>query len=137
MFRSLWRALIVIPLLAAAPAHAAGDMLSLELNTAESADNRCRLTFVIENKTEASIDSIKLDLVVFNPEGIVQRRVIIEMGPVRAKKTNVRIFPAEGDCSQIGAILVNDVTACAPGDVAACLDGLSLTSRMKAVRLYK
>jgi hypothetical protein len=137
MFRSLWRALIVIPVLAAAPVHAAGDMMSLELNTAETADNRCRLTFVMENKTDRSIDSIKLDLVVFNPEGIVQRRMIIEMGPVRANKTNVKIFPAEGDCAQIGAILVNDVTACVPGDPAACLDGLSLASRMKAVRLYK
>jgi hypothetical protein len=137
MLRSLWRALIVIPLLSAAPVHAAGDMMSLELNTAESADSRCRLTFVIENKTERAIESIKLDLVMFNPEGIVQRRMIIEMGPVRAKKTNVKTFPAEGDCTQIGAILVNDVTACVPGEVAACLDGISLTSRMKAVRLYK
>jgi len=115
----------------------AADMLSLELNTAETAENRCRLTFVIENKTERAIDSIKLDLVLFNPEGIVQRRWIIEMGPVRGAKTTVKTFATEGDCSQVGAILVNDVTACAPPDANACLDGLVLSSRVKNLRLYK
>ena len=34
-------------------------------------------------------------------------------------------------------MLVNDVSACMPGDTNACLDGLSLTSRVKDVRLYK
>jgi hypothetical protein len=116
---------------------AAADMVGLELNTAESADTRCRLTFVIENKTERALDSFKLDLALFNPEGIIQRRMVIEMGPVRGQKTTVKTFSAEGDCSQVGAILINDVTACAPPDPGACLDGLTLNSRIKTIRLYK
>ena len=135
--RRILGVLTTLCVLLAASAAAAADLIGLELNTAETADNRCRLTYVIENKTERAIDSIKLDLVMFNPEGIVQRRMVIEMGPVRAAKTTVKTFAADGDCGQIGAILVNDVTACAPPDAGACLDGLALSSRVKGVRLYK
>jgi hypothetical protein len=34
-------------------------------------------------------------------------------------------------------VLVNDIAACAPGEPNACLDGLTLSSRVKDVRLYK
>jgi hypothetical protein len=133
--RRALHALALLPLLIPAPVHAV-DLVGLELNTAENAENRCRLTFVIENKTERAIDSFKVDLVLFNPDAIVERRMIIEMGPVRGQKTNVKTFISEGDCNKIGAILVNDVTACAPPDPGVCLDGLALTSRLKGVRLY-
>ena len=64
-------------------------------------------------------------------------RLLTEMGPVRAAKTIVRTFAVEAECRQIGSILVNDVTACAPGEPGACLDGLGLSSRLQALRLYK
>jgi len=122
-----------------APAEDAGreDLARLELNTAETAESRCRLTFLIENKTSKAIDSLKLDLALFNPEGVIQRRMIAEMGPVRGSRTNVRTFSTDGDCGLIGSILVNDVTACTPGEAAACMDGLALSSRVKTIRLYK
>ena len=80
---------------------------------------------------------MKLDLVGFDTDGGILRRLITEMGPVRAAKTVVRAFIVDIDCHQLGAVLVNDVTACAPGEPGACLDGLGLSSRIKAVRLYK
>ena len=113
------------------------ELARLELNATETAENRCRMTFLIENKASRAIDSLKLDLAIFNPEGVIQRRMIVEMGPVRGKRTNVRTFSSDGECSQLGAILVNDVSACAPGEPTACLDGLALSSRVKNVRLYK
>ena len=113
------------------------ELARLELNATEPADNRCRMTFLIENKSTRNIDSLKLDLAMFDPEGVIQRRMIVEMGPVRGKRTNVRTFSSDGECSQLGAILVNDVSACAPGEPTACLDGLALSSRVKNVRLYK
>jgi len=134
--RCLWRAVLILSALVPPFAHA-DDLARLELNAAENADNRCRLTFLIENKTSRSIDTLKLDLALFNPEGVVQRRMVTEMGPLRGLRTNVRTFPTEGDCRQIGSILVNDVTACAPVEPNACLDGLALSSRVKGVRLYK
>jgi hypothetical protein len=115
----------------------AEELSRLELNAAETANNRCLLTFVIENKTSKAIESLKLDLALFNTEGIIQRRMITEMGPIRGARTNVRTFPAEGECGQIGAILVNDVAACSAGDPGECMDGLTLSSRVKTIRLYK
>jgi hypothetical protein len=73
----------------------------------------------------------------FGTDGGILRRFVTEMGPVRAAKTVVRTFIVDIDCPQLGAVLVNDVTACAPGEPGACLDGLGLSSRVKALRLYK
>ena len=109
----------------------------VELNSIESADKGCRLSFVVENKTHVAIESMKLDLVSFGTDGGILRRFVTEMGPVRAAKTVVRSFIVDIDCPQLGAVLVNDVTACAPGEPGACLDGLGLSSRVKALRLYK
>jgi len=95
------------------------------------------MTFVIENKTSHAVDSLKLDFALFNAEGAVYRRMVADMGPVRAAKTVVKTFATDGDCAQLGSVLVNEVTACMPGEPNACLDALALSSRVKAVRLYK
>ena len=115
----------------------AENPIRVELNTIENVQNNCRLSFVIENKGETPIETLKLDLAVFGREGTIQRRLIVELGPVRGSKTMVRSFDLDGDCGQIGSVLVNDVTACAPGDPGTCLDRLALASRSSAVRLFK
>jgi len=135
--RSVLRALVVLQVLAPLWASAADEKILVELNSVESVDNRCRLNFVIENKSDIAIESLKLDLVAFGTDGGILRRLITEMGPVRAAKTMVRAFAVDTDCRQMGSILVNDVTACAPGEPGACLDGLRLSSRISALRLYK
>jgi len=91
---------------------------------------------VVENKS-AALDSLKLDLVVFNTESIVYRRILTELGPVRSGRTMVKTFAIETKCAAVGAVLVNDISACVPGEPNACLDGLTLTSRVNNVRLYK
>ncbi len=140
-FRSGVRAACVALLatvpVAAATAAAPENAVHIELNAAENVQSNCRLSFVIENKGDAGVDTLKLDLAVFGREGTIQRRLVVEMGPVRAAKTIVRAFDIDGDCGQIGSILVNDVTACAPGDPGACLDRLVLSSRPPAIRFFK
>lgn len=111
--------------------------VSVELNALENSENRCRMTFVIENKGKAAVESLKLDLVLFNTEGAVYRRMVVDMAPVRANKTVVKAFVTEGECAQMSKVLVNEVTACAPGEAATCQDQLALSSRVKSVRLYK
>jgi molybdopterin biosynthesis enzyme MoaB len=49
----------------------------------------------------------------------------------------VRAFVVDDECRQMGAVLVNDVVACTPGEPGACLDGLALSSRVKTLRFYK
>jgi len=129
--------LIVLLAVIAPSIAAAADVVRIELNTTESVQNRCRSTFVIENKSERQIESLKLDLVVFGTDNTMQRRMVVELGPVRRSKTIVRTYEIERDCAQIGAILVNDVAACAPGDPGTCLDELALSSRSADIKLYK
>ena len=127
---------LAFSLLVSPAVQAAEQNVRVELNTLESTETHCRMTFVVENKS-AALESLKLDLVVFNTESIVYRRLITEMGPVRAGRTIVKTYAIETKCAQVGAVLVNDVSACMPGDTNACLDGLTLSSRVKDVRLYK
>jgi len=138
--RAGWRVCAVLFALlrmdAATPA-ASDAPIHIELNSAESVQNRCRLSFVVENKADTAIDSLKLDLAVFGRDGAIERRLVVEMGPVRAAKTMVRAFDVETECGQIGSILLNDVTASAPGDPGTCLDRLTLSSRPAAIRFYK
>jgi hypothetical protein len=110
--------------------------VQVELNKLDDVENQCHMTFVIGNKS-AALQSLKLDLVVFDTEKVVYRRIITEMGPVRGGRTIVRTFPIDSKCDRIGAVLVNDVSACVPGEREACLDGLNLSSRVGNVRLYK
>ncbi len=117
-------------------ARAADHNIRVELNALESTETQCRITFVVENKS-AALDSLKLDLVVFNTESIVYRRILTELGPVRSGRTMVKTFAIETKCASVGAVLVNDISACVPGEPNACLDGLTLTSRVNNVRLYK
>ena len=133
------RCLLLIALLATASPVWAGapDPIGVELNAAESVQNRCRLSFLIENKSDTAIESLKLDLAVFGRDGVIQRRLVTELGPVRGVKTIVKAFELDTECGQIGSILVNDVTACAPMAPDACLDRLALSSRVPNVRLFK
>ena len=133
----LFRVLAILPVLLPLCAFAANEKVRVELNSIEGADNRCRLNFVIENKSDVALESMKLDLVAFGTDGSILRRLLTEMGPVRSAKTMVRTFAVDAYCKQIGSILVNDVTACTPGEPGACLDGLALSSRLQALRLYK
>src|ERR1044072_9571004 len=92
-------------LLLASLAPALAEDFHVELNAVENAENRCRLTFVIENKGKTALDSLKLDLALFNTEGAVYRRMVVDMAPVRAAKTMVKAFLTEGECAQLGKAL--------------------------------
>ena len=135
--RGVLRALVVLQVLLPIATSAAEEKVSVQLNSVENADNRCRLYFVIENKSQVGIESMKLDLVAFDGDGGILNRVIVEMGPVQSAKTMVRAFAVDAECAHISALLVNDVVVCTPGEAGACLDGLVLSSRVQALRLYK
>jgi hypothetical protein len=124
-------------LAATLPALADDPMIHVELNAAQSAAGKCRLSFVVENALATPVEALKLDLAIFGRDGAFQRRLLTEMGPVRVQKTVVRTFEIEGDCAGLGSVLVNDVTACAPAALGDCLEKLSVSSRVEGVRLFK
>jgi hypothetical protein len=135
--RAILHAVMVAAALAPLQGLAAEEKFSVELNSIEAAESRCKVNFVAENKAAVQLDSMKLDLVFFGTDGAIIRRYIFDIGPVRAMKTVVRNFLVDAECRQLGGILVNDVTACAPGEPGTCLDNLALSSRLQGVRLYK
>ena len=102
------------------------------------------VTLVEKNGTSTAFASLKLDLVVFGGDGIVEKRVGVEAGPLKAGRTSVRTFDLKGlACDGVGRLLINDVLSCeAPGlatdaaDAAAasgvCLDALEPRSRVSA-----
>ncbi|WP_285673152.1 hypothetical protein [Paralimibaculum aggregatum] len=105
-------------LVAAVPAPGAADApaLSIELNRLEPSGAACQAYMVMENGTDARFESLALDLVLFDAEGIIVRRLAVELGPVAAAKMRVKVFGIDGlACDAIGRILVNGVVSCDTG----------------------
>ncbi|GJE09541.1 MULTISPECIES: Tat pathway signal protein [Methylobacterium] len=115
--------LIVSALSQEAPEKAAP--LRLQLNKVETTGESCRITMVIDNSKGAGLKSYKVDLFAFDTEGVAQKRVAVELGPLPPRKTTVKIFDFPGiACNKVGRVLLNDVLACDGGDAAreACLE---------------
>ena len=116
-------------------------VFSLELNRLDGFDGGCRVTLVEKNGTSTAFASLKLDLVVFGGDGIVEKRVGVEAGPLKAGRTSVRTFDLKGlACDGVGRLLINDVLSCEAEGLApdatdatgACLDALEPRSRVPA-----
>ncbi len=106
--------------------------IAIELNKLEAHDKDCRAYFVIDNKNDTSYDTLKLDLVLFRPDGVIGQRFAVELAPLKAKKRTVKLFDVSGTtCDQVGSLLINDVMECKAdtGDVADCLQEISVSSR--------
>jgi uncharacterized membrane protein len=122
-------ALIALPALAASG-------VSIELNRLEARDQSCRVSLVVGNPGDKAYDSLKLDLVFFDKEGVISRRLAVEAGPVRAAKTTVKLFDAaDTPCDGVSRVLLNDITAC--GGEQDCLGLVSTSSRVKGVEFGK
>jgi hypothetical protein len=106
--------------------------LKLQLNKLETAGEACRVTLVVDNSKGTALKSYKVDLFAFDPEGVAQKRVAVELGPLPARKTTVKIFDFPGiACGKVGRVLLNDVLACDGGDAAreACLERTETESK--------
>lgn len=117
------------------PAAAEQD-LKIELNKLESVEGACRAYMVFENTTGDAFQSLKLDLVMFDPNGVINKRLAVEGGPLPAGKTSVKLFDIKGvSCADVDRVLLNDVLSCQgpTGDLSGCLDGIDTTSRHSAV----
>ncbi|MEQ1578340.1 MAG: hypothetical protein ABL894_11880 [Hyphomicrobium sp.] len=125
--------------LCAVPANAEQPKLTIELNKLEPQDKNCRAYFVVGNDTTIEYETLRLDLVLFQPDGIIGRRLAVNLAPLKAAKKVVKQFDLEGlGCDQIGSLLINDVLECkvTGGAATDCLAGLAVTSLTK-VQLSK
>ncbi len=113
--------------------------LGLELNKLEPAENGCRMLMVVDNRNGSALSVIKLDLVFFQPDGVIGKRIVLDLAPVRAAKRGVKAFDIDRlKCDGIGSILINDVLECRAdnGPASDCLNRLRTTS-LSGVELTK
>lgn len=111
-----------------------GEGITLELNKLEKSDKGCRAYVVVTNPTPTAYEAYKLDLVMFQTDGVIGRRFALDLAPVRPSKSTVKIFDLDGaSCENIGKFLVNDVMECraASGPAADCLANLKVKSLTK------
>jgi len=123
-------ALMLLTWPVAAPAQE--DGLKVELNKLEPVEAACRAYLLFENHTADNIRTLKLDLVMFDGDGVITKRLAVEGGPLPAGKTNVKPFDIEGvDCATLSRVLLNGVLGCSDGDGERgdCLDLLQTGSR--------
>jgi len=115
----------------AAPLATQPGALGVELNKLEAYEKGCRAYVVINNTSDIGYQSVKLDLVLFQPDGVIARRFAVDLAPLKASKKSVKLFDIENlTCDKISSVLVNDVMECKSdtGPVTDCLAKMSLTS---------
>ncbi|GAB6845551.1 hypothetical protein JCM2811A_45530 [Methylorubrum rhodinum] len=112
-----------------------GAPLKIELNRLEPAGEACRTYMLVDNGRGPALKSLKVDLFAFDTEGVAQKRLAVELGPVQEKKTVVRLFDFAGlACPKIGRILLNDVLACEGADASreTCLERIETATKTPA-----
>ena len=114
--------------------------LTLELNKLEpiaaagSAGPGCR-AYLVANDPEGGpkFEALRLDLVLFGTDGVISRRIALDVGPVAPGRVQVRPFELRDvPCDSLGQILVNDALICKVGgaDQTDCLDRVKTASRV-------
>ncbi|WP_416899443.1 MAG: Tat pathway signal sequence domain protein [Minwuia sp.] len=106
--------------------------VALELNKLEQQGDSCRAYVLLQNGSQQDFSSLRLDLVMFDGEGIVAQRLALETAPLPPAKTSLKVFDIAGlACASIGRILLNDVLACdsAAGAVEDCLGLIDVSAR--------
>lgn len=102
--------------------------LSLELNRIDPLEGSCRLTFVAENALGADLDSLALETVLIDTEGLVERLTLFEFGALPDGVPRVRLFDIPGlACGDLARVLINGVSVC--GAAADCAGALDLSTR--------
>ena len=68
---------------------------------------------VVNNSSETAYQSFKIDLVLFQTDGVIGKRFSIDLAPLKPKKKSVKLFEIDGiQCDKIGSLLINDVMEC-------------------------
>lgn len=135
---SLFFGTIIMLLAWASPAPAQDNeeaTLRVELNKLEPVEADCRAYLLFENRTSVDFRSMKLDLVMFNAEGVINKRLAVQGGPLSPGKTSVKLFDIEGvGCEAVGRVLLNGVLECSDpeGERSACLELIETASRSSA-----
>ena len=137
VFRSMTAAALLLPAIAQAQEE---PQLTLELNKLEPVQATagggagCRAYLVATDPENGpKVDLLRLDLVLFGIDGVIARRIALDIGPVQPGRTQVRPFELRDQaCDAIGQILINDALLCKIGgaDRNDCLDRIRPATRV-------
>lgn len=109
--------------------------ITLELNTLETVDDACRISFLIRNGHATDIDQAVFEAVLFDTEGQVERLTLFDFGALPASRPRVRQFvvPALA-CASLGRLMINGADTCTGDGLPehACTEGLDVSSRTDA-----
>jgi len=114
-----------------APAAVAAPAITVELNKLETVDKGCRVYTVVDNPGQTAFQTFKLDLILFHTDGVIGRRLMLDLAPLKSAKKTVKMFDLDGTaCDKIGSFLVHDVMECKgdSGPLDKCLDAITLKS---------
>lgn len=106
--------------------------LKIELNKLEAQGEACRAYLVLENGSDRDFAELKLDMVMFDSEGVVTRRLAVQAAPLPSGKTSLKVFDIKDQpCERLGRLLLNDVMACGDETGARndCLAMIEATAR--------
>lgn len=106
--------------------------LTIELNKVEDFEGGCMASFVFHNRLGHTLDRFNLDLILFDKEGVILRRLMIDLAPLRDGKTRVAQFRLHDEgCAEVSRVLVNDIPQCRAegGEELDCVAGLGVLSR--------
>ena len=111
----------------------AGDgFVRIELNKLEPHGDACRAFLVLQNGTDGAFASLKLDLVMFDTDGVVAKRLAVETAPLPAGKTSLKVFDMKAlACERVGRLLLNTVMKCSDESGARddCLASIATAAR--------
>ncbi len=113
--------------------------ITIQLNRLDDHGQSCRASFVITNPGHDAFTGFTLDLVIFDRNGTIERRIAADIAPLREDKTSVKVFDIpQTSCASIGSILINDVLECREGNAAVpdCVGRVTATSKLP-VKLSK
>jgi hypothetical protein len=116
----------------AQPAVAAEAELLIELNKLEDTEQGCRSLFLFDNATGHELNRFRVDLILFDQDGVYTRQLLLDMAPLSEdKKVLTSFLLGEQPCASIGSILVNDLPMCENGAGAEldCVPLLKVGSR--------
>lgn len=106
--------------------------ISVELNTAQSSEGGCNLTFVVTNGLTTPIDQLVVEAVLFNTTGKVDRLTLFDFGAAPVARPRVRQFGVpQLSCENLGRVLFNGSQTCAGTglDTGTCDAAILPTSR--------
>jgi hypothetical protein len=107
--------------------------IDVEFNSLQPSDSGCRAVFVLHNGLADALDKLTLRVVAFDAQSHASLFLSLEVGELPANKTRVLRFDLGKSvaCTDVSRLVLDDVTACAGGDMnpTKCLASINLTTR--------